>query len=30
MIEDLVRVFKEGGMDYWTPPLDALLEPYLE
>jgi hypothetical protein len=30
MIEDLVRVFKEGGMDYWTPPLEALLKPYLE
>ena len=30
MIEDLVRAFKEGGMDHWTPPLDALLEPYLE
>jgi hypothetical protein len=30
MLEDLVRTYKEGGMDDWNPPLDALLEPYLE
>ena len=30
MLEDLVRAYKEGGIDDWNPPLDALLEPYLE
>ena len=30
MLEDLVKTYKEGGLDDWNPPLDALLEPYLE